>query len=744
MPWLAACDLDLQVGELPETDEGGLNCIPDAGSSEGPPVMALIGPATQALECGSSYTDPGAKATDACFGDLTSSIVRVGSVNSEVPGSYTLTYNVTNPAGQVATPVQRMVTVSDTLPPTLAVNGSSSLALECGTVFTDPGAVATDQCFGALPVVTSGTVDPNVPGHYTLAYQATDAAGNTVSASRSVEVSDTLPPTLTLLGSQHLNVECGGAFADPGAAATDACLGDLTAAITRVGSVSSTIPGHYMLTYFVGDGQRSVTATRLVTVIDVQPPVLKILGPLSQSIECGTPYVDPGATATDACAGDLSAAIVATRTGDPSSPGVVSITYSVSDPFGNSTTSPLSRTVRVSDTEKPVITLVGPETAVMECGTTFVDPGATAMDACFGNLTSQIIRSGTVQANMPGAYTLAYDVKDSVFNWADPVTRTVVVDDTLQPTLVLNGPSTLTHQCGTAFVDPGAVATDQCEGGLPVTASGAVNANVPNTYTLVYHAEDSVFNEVSLTRMVNVFDNVKPEIQVLPGSSIIECNGTPYVDPGATASDLCAGDVTQSIVVNSDLDQSRPGVYTISYTVADAYGNVSTASRSITVGPCSLTPSSPREPAARLAELSGLSSQLAGLTANGTAEFEVPGSILLRGTAPGLNVFELDVRALTDATRLLIDAPAGSLGVVNIHGDSARFAGLEPTFLGGIDKHGVLYNFVDATDIHADRCEFEGTVLAPHGRIHLQGGSGDDSTPGAARCSEMEGVWMRP
>jgi choice-of-anchor A domain-containing protein len=63
--------------------------------------------------------------------------------------------------------------------------------------------------------------------------------------------------------------------------------------------------------------------------------------------------------------------------------------------------------------------------------------------------------------------------------------------------------------------------------------------------------------------------------------------------------------------------------------------------------------------------------------------------------------------------------------VVNIHGTSATFTGFGQTFSGGIDQHGVLFNFVDATEINAYSYGFWGTVLAPSAHIHFSNGSWD-------------------
>jgi hypothetical protein len=83
------------------------------------------------------------------------------------------------------------VTVSNP-PPTITLNGTDTMTVECHTSFTDPGAAAADDCDGSVSVTTSGSVDVNVPGQYVLTYTAQDTAGNVATRMRTVNVVDTM------------------------------------------------------------------------------------------------------------------------------------------------------------------------------------------------------------------------------------------------------------------------------------------------------------------------------------------------------------------------------------------------------------------------------------------------------------------------------------------------------------------------------------------------------------------------
>jgi hypothetical protein len=77
-----------------------------------PPVLALVGEANVTVPAGSVYTDSGANAEDNIDGDISTSVVASGVVDTAVVGSYTVTYNVIDRAGNNAASITRTVTVS--------------------------------------------------------------------------------------------------------------------------------------------------------------------------------------------------------------------------------------------------------------------------------------------------------------------------------------------------------------------------------------------------------------------------------------------------------------------------------------------------------------------------------------------------------------------------------------------------------------------------------------------------------
>jgi len=534
-----------------------------------PPVITLNGSNPVTVECPNAYTDAGATATDAESGDLTAAIQVSGlPIDTAVPGTYTVTYSVQDPVTLVTVTATRTVNVVDTTAPVITLNGNSTMTIECGSTFTDPGATATDACAGNRTVTVSGSVNANAVGTYTLTYNANDGNGNNATpVTRTVNVVDTTAPVLTLNGSSVMTIQCGSTFTDPGATAVDACTGNRTVNVS--GTVNTAVVGTYTRTYTANDGNgNTATTTRTVNVVDTTAPVITLNGSNPVSVQCGTSYTDAGATAVDACTGNRT--VTTSGSVNTSVVGTYTITYSAND--GNGNTATATRTVNVVDTTAPVITLNGSNPVSVQCGTSYTDAGATATDSCTGNRT--VTTSGSVNTSVVGTYTITYSANDGNGNTAT-ATRTVNVIDTTAPVITLNGNSTMTVQCGSTFTDPGATATDSCTGSRPVTVTGSVNTATPGTYTLTYNANDGNGNNATpVTRTVNVVDTTAPVLTV-PGSNPIGIIvGQPFTPPTGTATDTCDSNVP--VNVSGTVDNNTAGTYTLTYTATDDSNNTST------------------------------------------------------------------------------------------------------------------------------------------------------------------------
>ena len=119
----------------------------------------------------------------------------------------------------------------------------------------------------ALNVTVTGTLDTNSPGIYSFVYTVTNVVGGIATATRTITVRDTIPPVLTLLGTNFVLITnaLDLPWVDPGATASDLCGGTMT--VNIIGSVNMNLPGAYPLTYRVTDpGGNVAEATRTVVI----------------------------------------------------------------------------------------------------------------------------------------------------------------------------------------------------------------------------------------------------------------------------------------------------------------------------------------------------------------------------------------------------------------------------------------------------------------------------------------------
>ncbi|MBI4930102.1 MAG: DUF5011 domain-containing protein [Bacteroidetes bacterium] len=87
----------------------------------------------------------------------------------------------------------------DTTPPVVTLTGSASMSVSLQSATTDPGATAEDDEDGTITASSDwSSTNPNLNyvGVYTITYTATDAAGNSNTATRTVTVYNQASMTL--------------------------------------------------------------------------------------------------------------------------------------------------------------------------------------------------------------------------------------------------------------------------------------------------------------------------------------------------------------------------------------------------------------------------------------------------------------------------------------------------------------------------------------------------------------------
>jgi len=162
--------------------------------------------------------------------------------------------------------------------PVISLYGDENVEINQGTTSTDVSATATDNLDGNI--TATGIVDTNTPGAHTITYTVTDSQNNHGKSSRTVNVLDTEAPIITLLGASNFSINNDEIYTDPGFTVTDNIDNNLEANVTISGTVDTSIPGTYTLTYDVTDtaGNPAIQKTRIVTVVDTVAPAGTLRG----------------------------------------------------------------------------------------------------------------------------------------------------------------------------------------------------------------------------------------------------------------------------------------------------------------------------------------------------------------------------------------------------------------------------------------------------------------------------------
>ncbi|NDB65984.1 MAG: DUF5011 domain-containing protein, partial [Euryarchaeota archaeon] len=156
------------------------------------PTITLNGDSNITHEAGTTYIDAGAYWSDSVDGKGTA--YTNGTVVTNVPGIYTISYSFTDSSGNAAKSVPRTIEVVDTTPPVIILIGDANIIHPVGFVYTDSGAFWTDAVDGQGKAQTKGQVNITEPGIYSITYHASDKSGNfALSTSRTVEVVNQRP-----------------------------------------------------------------------------------------------------------------------------------------------------------------------------------------------------------------------------------------------------------------------------------------------------------------------------------------------------------------------------------------------------------------------------------------------------------------------------------------------------------------------------------------------------------------------
>jgi hypothetical protein len=253
-------------------------------------TITVTGPALVAATVGSTYTDLGATAVASNGANITGSIVTTNPVDTSVPGTYSVTYEVTDPATTITTSTTRQVVVYD--PTAGFASQYNSMAVPGG--FSDWNVAGTATPSNAMELVAN------------FKWRLNYVFGSTTTA-------------------YNYKIAADGDWVDQWGAGGVKGAGDANTGTTSGGGPFTNGPGLYAfeldevtnlgsLTFVAAGATITVTGNNLVAAA------------------LNSTYTDLGATAVASDSANITSSIVTTNPVDTATVGTYTVTYTVTDP----------------------------------------------------------------------------------------------------------------------------------------------------------------------------------------------------------------------------------------------------------------------------------------------------------------------------------------------------------------------------------------------------------------------------
>ena len=483
-------------------------------------------------------------------------------------GDTTVTWTATDDFGNTATATQT-VTIQDTTPPWITAPADRTAEATGVLTVTSIGQATAIDIADPDPTITNDAPASFSLGDTVITWTATDDSGNAATATQTVTVQDTTPPSITA-PADH-TAEATGVLTTISigqATATDNL--DPDPVITHDAPESFPLGDTIVTWTATDDFGNMATVTQTVTIQDTTLP--SITAPLDVTTEASgvlTVTSIGQATATD----NLDPDPAITNDAPESFPlGSTTVTWTATDDSGNAATD--TQTVTIQDTTLPSITAPPDVTTEASGVLSIISIGqATATDTADPD---PAITNDAPESFPLGDTIVTWTATDSSDN-AATATQTVTIQDTTPPSITAPADHTAEAAGIMTILNAGDYGTptvsDIADPSPTITNDAPESFPLGNT-TVTWTAADSSGNEATAAQTVTIQDTTPPAISGLRNISVDDPAGrgmeVSYDAP--TATDLVDGAVAVSCTHESG-STFAPGFTEVSCMATDGSAN---------------------------------------------------------------------------------------------------------------------------------------------------------------------------
>ena len=547
---------------------------------------------------------------DNCTNTTLAQIDPSGFVNGDTfPfGSTFQEFTVTDDAGNpgASSCLIEIIVVDNEVPVVTCAGTQSEFAdINCDAVIGDYTStiVVADNC-DPTPIVTQlpipGTI---ISAATTVTLTATDASGNFSECPFTVNITDTISPTITCPAPQNVSAT-GGCTAILGdytglAIMTDNC--DSSPIATQSPVSGTTITTSQIVTLTATDASGNIaTCAFLITVDDATAPTITCPSAETVFVDGNCEFILPDYTGSlvivDNC--DNNPTILQAPAPGTAVPGGAQsfVSFSVTDISSNSSTCSFSLTF--VDTIAPIVTCPADQTDFLDASCEFraLDYATlvTGVDNCGGSVFfTQTPSVNTLFTGTNSPIIITYSAEDAQGN-TSTCNFNVNISDTIAPIIsgcatdtIISADANCEYVMGdfTGFI----TAIDNCS----AVAGEAQDIAIGDTlaaggpYPVILSITDDFNNAATCSFNITVVDNTAPTINCPNNSSVaadINCDYLiPSYDTTLNITDECSSFTYSQSIASGTILSGISSTQIISIFVEDTSGNSNSCSFTITV-----------------------------------------------------------------------------------------------------------------------------------------------------------------